>query len=262
MQRHGVLILGIAACLAAVILHSRAISRQQMVTDDFQIVIGSWTWDAAYANLWIPHNEHTMPLGRISTWAMIKFAAAGRPSLVAKPATLQGPLALVGGMWLLFLFVRRETTSPVLALVAMIVFGVTSVHQQAITWFSASFSILSLDTLLLSLLAAQRWRQRGRAMQLILSTVAAALAPGWFAIGVLAGPLISFYLLLHEVKRRNSWHRRLLAFVPLLGTFAFLAVAVPLARTYPTPGTLGGQDRCGIVPPECGACVHASLRRG
>src|SRR5206468_4244356 len=105
---------------------------------------------------------------------------------------------------------------------------------QAVYWFSASFSILTLDTLLLALLAAQRWRQTGRLQYLALSALWSALAPGWFASGILAGPLCCLYLLPQAerdapaAEKAQPWWRHLaLALVPLLGSVAFLAVSLP-----------------------------------
>src|SRR5436305_11225723 len=77
----------------------------------------------------------------------------------------------------------------------MILFGVTCVYQQAVYWFAASFSVPALDTTLLALLAAQHWRRTGRPRSLLLAAAGAALAPAWFASGILAGPLCCLYLL-------------------------------------------------------------------
>jgi hypothetical protein len=142
----------------------------------------------------------------------------------------QGPLAVVAGMALLYLFVRRELGHPLYALVAMALFGVSSVYQQAVVWFSASFSVLTLDTLLLGLLAAQGWRRSGRVACLALCVLWCALAPTWFASGVLAGPVVGLYLLWPERGARGwrAWLRRAgLAVVPCLGTALFLAVSLP-----------------------------------
>src|SRR6185437_1790981 len=114
-------------------------------------------------------------------------------------------------------------------------------------WFAASFALLSLDTMLLGLLAAQRWRQTGRGIYLDLTVLACLLAPGWFAIGVLAGPLCCLYLMQNASPMQNAecrmqnkrqgissilhsafciLHSRL-SFLPLLGTALFLAVSLP-----------------------------------
>jgi hypothetical protein len=214
--------------------------RPTLRCDDFQILVRSWTWPAAERNLWVPANEHVMPLGRLTTWALTRLAE--RQTNLPRLLTLQGPLAVAAGMLLLFLFVRRELGHPFYGLLAMALFGVTSVYQQAVFWFSASFSVLSLDTALLALLAAQRWRQCGGGRHLILSAVWAALAPAWFAIGILAGPLCALYLVPREqggvtagFNLRGGGERRLKpaatagCLVPLLGTAGFLAASLPHA---------------------------------
>ena len=237
MYRRDEIAIGLFACLAARALQARAIFWPMIVFDDFGILARSLTWATTCANLWIPANEHAMPLGRLSTWCLVQLA--GRPTWFPAVCAWQGPLAVLAAMGLLYLFVRRELGHPLYGLVAMILFGVTSVHAQAVTWFSASFSVLTLDSLLLGLLAAQRWRQTRHSIYLVLCALCTALAPGWFASGVLAGPLCSLYLLPSRdaalPKSGTGPSRRgftisafLATLVPLLGTLAFLAVSLPL----------------------------------
>jgi hypothetical protein len=195
-----------------------------LIMDDFQIVMRSWTFPETVANLWVPSNEHSMPLGRVTTWLMIW--AAGRPSNLPFVCSLQGPLAVVAGMVLVYLFVRREMGHPFPALLAMTLFGVTTHYHDAVFWFSASFGLLALDTLLLGLLAAQSWLRTGRVVHLFLCALCSALAPGWFATGVLAGPLCALYLggsaVLDGPRRR--W---LGALAPLAGLALSLAITLP-----------------------------------
>jgi hypothetical protein len=230
------------ACAAALLLNSLSILRPTLAGDDWQLVVESWTWDKARANLWLPHNEHSMPLGRVAIWLMA--LAANKPTNVPLVFALQGPLALLAAMALVYLLVRRETGQPFLALLAMTLFGVNTHYQDAVIWFSASYTVLALDMLLLGLLAAQRWRQTGRRRHLALSAGWCALAPGWFASGVLAGPLCALYLLVSRPPHLSPWPpkgptaparvreaaRRVLlpALVPLLGTALSLAVTLPL----------------------------------
>jgi hypothetical protein len=232
-----VLRIAAAACLAALALHAYSIVCPMIVYDDFQIVAKSLTWGDAWANLWLPANEHAMPLGRLSTGLLTHLA--GRQTWLPAVIAWQGPLALLAAMGLLYLFVRRELGHPLYGLVAMILFGVTSVYHQAVSWFAASFSVPTLVTLLLALLAAQSWRRTGRPVFLGLCTLAAGLAPGWFASGVLAGPLCCLYLVpLPEgspespgSKAEAGFVSRLLplalCLLPLLGTAAFLAISLP-----------------------------------
>jgi hypothetical protein len=223
-----VLLLGAGSCLAALVLHGLILARPTLVIDDFQILVRSWTWPTAVDNLWVPANEHAMPLGRVTTWALA--ALAGRAADAPRVLLCQGPLAVVLGMPLLYLFVRRELGHPFHGLAAMSLFGISSLYAQAVFWFSASFSVLSLDMMLLALLAAQAWRRTGRPWQLLLAACWAALAPGWFAIGILAGPLCCLYLLPAEKSARRVRDlvlHVLAALVPLLGSVAFLAVSLP-----------------------------------
>ncbi len=231
--RRFVLLAGLAA-VAAVGVHYYSLVHATLFWDDFQHLIRSWTWARTQATLWEPANEHAMPLGRLTTWVLVHVA--GRATAMPLAAALQGPLAVLLALGLLYPFVRGELGHPFYGLLAAILFGVSSAYDEAVTWFSASFSVLTLDTLLLMLLAAQRWRQTGRAGWLILSALFAALAPAWFASGVLAGPLGALYLWPREEgsagtgkgwKRGGAWSR-LLNLAPLAGTALFLAVSLPL----------------------------------
>jgi hypothetical protein len=237
-----VLVLAASTCVAALALHGLVLAHPVLVVDDFQILVRSWTWPAAVDNLWVPANEHAMPLGRLTTWALT--ALAGRVADVPRVLLAQGPLAVVLGLPLLYLFVRRELGHPLYGLVAMALFGLSTVYQQAVFWFSSSFSILSLDMTLLALLAAQAWLRTGRPWHLLAAAGWAALAPGWFAIGILAGPLCCLYLLPFEgdqfvvppsggrpAKAGTTNAGRavhlLATLVPALGSVAFLAVSLP-----------------------------------
>jgi hypothetical protein len=229
-----VLLVLAAVCAASVAPYARWVVRPYLFMDDFQILVRSRTWQRTWAEVWVPANEHAMPLGRLTTWALIRLA--GRAGAVPQLAALQGPLALVAGVLLLYLFVRRELGHPLYGLVAAALFGVSTVYEQAVYWFSSSFSVLTLDTLLLALLAAQGLRRTGRLVYLHLCILGTALAPAWFASGVLAGPLCALYLLPPDEGPRPAgvapWlGRRLarlpLAVVPLYGTALFLLVSLP-----------------------------------
>jgi hypothetical protein len=211
--------------VAALLLYAPAVLSPALVLDDFQLLSQSWTWPIAWGNVWLPTNEHAMPLGRLTIWVLDTLT--GPVTALPYVAALQGPLAVVLGMALVYLFVRRELGHPFYGLAAMTLFGVTSIYQQAVFWFSSSFSVLTLDTLLLGLLAAQAWRQTGRLLPLLLCAVCCGLALGWFASGVLAGPLCCLYLLPQEDRPAAPWLRRGLALVPLLGTAGFLAISLP-----------------------------------
>jgi hypothetical protein len=221
----------LAALVAAAVLllHLQPTLQPFLRWDDFQILECATTWEATWANLWMPNNEHVMPLGRLTTWALLQ--AAGGQTRWARVLAWQGPLSLLWGLGLVYLLVRRELGHSFYGMVAVIVFGVSAVYHQAVSWFSASFSILAMDMLLLGLLAAQRWRQCGRWWSLGSCAAWCVLAPCWFATGVLAGPFCALYLLVPQPGTGPFWRPRawLPAAVPLLGTGLFLAVSFPLA---------------------------------
>jgi hypothetical protein len=225
---HAVARLAAAACLASFLLYAPTLWRPALLQDDFQILEQSWTWERTRAGLWVPQNEHAMPLGRLLTWGLV--CLAGRQTAVPFLCSLVGPLALVIGVLLTFVFVSRERGHPLPGLVAMTLFGVTCVYQQAVFWFAASFSVLALDTLLLALLAAQRWRQGGGTLYLGLTLLGTALAPGWFASGILAGPLVALYLLPGIVGQASPlarWRPWLGMMAAAIGSGLFLAVSLP-----------------------------------
>src|SRR5262245_50810290 len=230
---HPFLVCTFAAALA---VNVYPLFRPLLVGDDTEILTRSWTWKRTQATFWEPQNEHAMPLGRLSTHALV--LSARRLSALPLVTGLQGILAQLTGIALLYVFVRRERGDAWVSQLATVIFGVTSLYHQAIYWFAASFSLVALDTLLLALLAAQAWRRTGRWVWLIACAVGAALAPGWFAIGVFAGPVCALYLLLGMMEVRKlqiadsmSKFRfaicNLQFLIPLLGTAAFLVVSLP-----------------------------------
>jgi hypothetical protein len=215
--------------LAALLLYVHPLLFPVLAQDDFQILAQSWTWQKTLDGLWTPNNEHTMPLGRLLTFAVAQLA--GRPTALPFAGVLTGVVGLWIGMALTYVFVRRELGSPWYGLTALILFGVSSVYQQAVYWFAASFSVYALDALLLALLAAQRYRQTGRGRWLFVCGLCCVVAPGWFASGVLAGPLCCLYLLPRDdvglTRLKQPWHT-LAALAPLVGTIVFLGVSLPL----------------------------------
>ena len=224
-NRRRVLLWGGAVCCTILGMRVPMLGWPVLLLDDFQILAQSWTWQTMLDNLWVPANEHSMPLGRISTWALIYVG--GQLTDVARLLCFQGPLAITAAAVLVYLLVQRETGHPLPALLAMTLFGVSTHYWQAVIWFAASFATLGLDMCLLGLLAAQRWRQLGRPMSLVLSACWCALAPGWFGTGVLAGPLCTLYLLgtdRDSARRLRGW---LLSVVPCLGTAISLAITMP-----------------------------------
>lgn len=225
-------LLMMASLGATLVLHLTPLAHPMLVYDDFQVLAHSYTWEATHQNLWRSHNEHVMPLGRLSTWLLVQLA--GRPTALPVLAAWQGPLAVLAGMLLLYVFLLRELGHPLYGLIGMALFGITTQYREAVWWFSASFGVLALDTFLLALLAAQRWRQGGRIGSLLLCAVASALAPCWFASGILAGPLCCIYLTGDAVEKHEDaglvrWlqtPRSWLIGLPLLGTVLFSATGL------------------------------------
>lgn len=229
------------AALAFLLLFACPLVRPALIQDDIEILVRSVDGPTTRANLWVPANEHAMPLGRLLTWLLLRVATP--PTWIPFAAVLQGVLALLAGMILLDLFVQRERGHPWFGLVGMILFGVTTVYQQAVYWFAASFQILALDTLLLALLASQRWRQSGHPGHLALCVIWCVLAPAWFASGILAGPLCCLYLSASLVWKPNAAESKptlatrepsrpgffslLCSALPLAGSGLFLAVSLP-----------------------------------
>lgn len=208
------------ACGAFLLLHIRSLIGPVIFNDDFQILAQSRNWQRSWEGLWTPQNEHAMPLGRLFCFGLETWA--GPLPRLPYFTSLVGPSALLLGLGLLFVFIRRELGHPFYALLAVVLFAVTSVYHQAVWWFAASFAIFSLDTILLALLAAQRWRQTRSGFYLDLTALACLLAPGWFALGILAGPLCCLYLLPRVDRSARHW-----TFLPLIGTLLFLAVSLP-----------------------------------
>ncbi len=216
--------------LATLALHAPRLLTPVLIWDDFEILTESWPWAITRANLFRSANEHFMPLGRLTSFLMVEFA----PHLTWLPwiTALQGPLAVLLAMRLLYCFVHAERNDPRLGLLAAGFFGISTSYVEAVSWFSASFSLLGLDMTLLGLLAAQRWRLTGQQRHLLWSIGWIALAPCWFASGILAGPLCALYLLTADggLQRRprfpwvgfSAW-----ALTPLLGTVLFLAFSLP-----------------------------------
>jgi hypothetical protein len=228
-RRRTVAFLAGAIFLAALMLYARSLLFPVLSQDDFQILAQSWTWQKTLDGLWTPNNEHAMPLGRLLTFAVVQLA--GRPTALPFVGVLTGVVGLLIGIALTYAFVRRELGHPLYGLTALVLFGVSSVYQQAVYWFAASFSVYALDSLLLALLAARQYRQTRCGRWLIACGLCCVMAPCWFASGVLAGPLCCLYLLPRDeiglTRLKQPWHT-LIALTPLLGTVAFLAVSLPL----------------------------------
>jgi hypothetical protein len=229
------MLVGIAACLAMLALHSYPLVRPWLFDDDFTLLTDCWTWESTKQNLWAPFNENAMPpmpLARLFDYVLVQLA--GSVMALPRVAGLQGPLALLAAMGLLFLFVRREMGHSFYGLVAMVLFGISLKYFEAVSWFAGSFIMVTLVLILLSLLAAQSWRLTGRPSRLAGCVFFTALAPFWFATGILAGPLCCLYLLPQDEDERKSVRQWLQALVPILGTAISLLVLLTMKQVpYP-----------------------------
>src|SRR5262249_41246569 len=119
----GVWLVAGAAWLATLVLNAYPVLFPLLYQDDFEILVRAPTLRAAWTTLWLSSNDPAIPLARLSPWLVIR--AAGRPTAIPYTAALQGVLALLAGMGLVYLFVRRELGHPFYGLTAMIFFGVS-----------------------------------------------------------------------------------------------------------------------------------------
>ena len=216
-----------------------------------------------------------MPLGRLLCFALESLA--GHLSFLPFVISMVGPLALLLAMLLVYVFVRRELGHPFYGLLALVLFGVTSVYHQAVWWFAASFAVLALDTMLLGLLAAQRWRQTGRGIYLDLTVLACLLAPGWFAIGILAGPLCCLYLMQNAECRMQNERQASVSHSAFCILHSAFEVEFPAAAgdgpvpgrepavhrgNHHAPGPLRREHGRGIVSSAGWLAVHRAFHRG
>jgi hypothetical protein len=215
-----------AVYLSSVLLFLPCLLYPTLWYDDFTYLRESWTWALARQNLWQTFMEHTMPLARLYTWLLVQLA----PNATSLPwiLRLQGSASVWLDMLLIERFLARELDRPACALVGAALFGISLQYFQAVWWYAASFSLLALDTTLLALLAAQRFRKTKRYRWLGACALGAMLAPGWTSSGIVAGPLCVLYLLAREAPRPRLWW--LAALAPLAGAFAYLCFSLPYQR--------------------------------
>ena len=132
-------LVGLAATAAVVLLYLPWQLEPHLRHDDFSFLSTSRTWTDAAANLWLPMNDHAMPISRLSAAALMSLE---RPQALPAVAQLHGLLGVIAGMWLIYAFVRRELGHPFYGLIAMSAFGVTTSYYECVTWYSASFFML------------------------------------------------------------------------------------------------------------------------
>jgi hypothetical protein len=233
-----------AAVLGMVSLHVYPLLHPWLFDDDFTLLTESWDWPTTRQNILLPYHNNVWPLERLASYGVLRLA--GRVTALPRMASLLGPVALALTIVLVYLFVKREMGHRFYGLVAAIIFGVSLKYNQAVTWYSAAFLTVMLDTLLLALLSAQSWRRTGRVSTMIWVVVWVALAPAWYPTGILAGPLCCLYLWPREEDVAGEFENhhiggrwwipknvfklfisRSSSFIPLFGTMAYLAISLP-----------------------------------
>lgn len=207
-----------------ILLYSARLLQPRLWGDDFTYLADSWTWSSTVQHLWVPCNEHAMPLGRLLVWGLVYLA--GRPTALLPVTACASLIAHLLGVGLVFLLVSRERGHFLPGLLAMAIFGLSSLYNESVMWFSCCFGLVALDCTLLALLAAQRWRRDGRWLALTVCAAATAIAPAWSASGILAGPLSALYLIWPRFSGASKRLDRSAA-VPLMGSALFLLISLP-----------------------------------
>jgi hypothetical protein len=188
--RLSVFTLGCAATLAVVLLYAPWIAEPHIRYDDFNFLTKSRTLSETRTNLWQPMNEHVMPLTRLAAGALMRIVQ--RQSAIPMAAQVQGVLAVVLGMWLLYVFVQRELGHPFYGVMAMTLWGVTSTYYECVTWYSASFFTLALQTVVRArgvrrvLRACPRLPQHGPSRRPVVRTLSAGFAARRRAAAIVA----------------------------------------------------------------------------
>lgn len=238
-----------ALCVAALALHLPSFRDPQLIYDDFDILLASWTWPDTVANLWEPMNEHSWPLTRLTTAAVVE-ASGHRQTWLPLLAAIPGRVALVLALLLTYRFVSRHTGSQLAGVIGVIAFGVTAAYQEALYWYAAHPPLWCVCCALLGLMAADRWAALGQRRHLAGAAFWAFVAPAWFAGGVLVGPLLGAYLVLGK--------RRWAAVVPPIGTAASLALSWALAgERINHPQHFQGKSMLASLDPVTGAGMTA-----
>lgn len=180
--------------------------------DDF-LRVGSLRRTSLVEALFRPFNEHMAPLFEIVTW--LAWQGSGR-SLINVPLAFMVASMLAFGVTvgLIGTMITHELRSRSAGLLAVVVFTLSAVSAETVLWFSASSFQWAASASISGWLAAARavesptrWGRRG---WLAASGLAAFLAPGFSAIGVLAGPLGTLRILSAEAhpiskSQRFGW---------------------------------------------------------
>lgn len=221
----GVTTLLLAALLvAAALLYRGRFVQHDLLADDFQFVTPAQSWSGTWESLATPHSVHFCPLFRLLTGAVVSLAS--RPSelrLVLVPPTLAVFFLMLVAV---YAFLERETETPLAGLLGVIVMGFSSNLGDTVAWYSSSQAQWSFLFLVLTLLAAQRYRMAGGVLALGAVAVLSLLAPCWWTMGVVAGPTAGLYL--YATVAGTRMRRMMIAVVPLIATIAYLTLVVLL----------------------------------
>jgi hypothetical protein len=172
-----------------------------------------------------PFNEHIAPLFElvsIATWSL-----SGR-RLVHAPAAFTVASLVPTFLMLPVLrkVVRRECGSDTTSLACVAMFAITWLPIETAWWYSASSFAWALLATLIAWGFALRARDTGRLRWWIGAAAAALAAPGFSAIGLLAGPVVTLRSVAEPTSRRGAVG--LVGLTPLLGTAAYLVLVVSL----------------------------------
>jgi hypothetical protein len=188
--------------------------------DDFAYVGEARDAPTLIGHLMTPHNTHVVPIFRL--WTYILTAIAGR--LEALPAVLAfaSYLALVAAMLAVGGLVARETRQTATALGAMALLGLSSVTFPAITWYSASQALWAGTAIVVTLVLAQSWAEKGGPLRFAAVVLGTLAAPTFWSGGLAAGPAAIAYL---AAKKSPRGRRQTIL---LVGAVAFATIIAAL----------------------------------
>ena len=179
-----------------------------------------------------PYNEHMVVPTRVLTYLLAH--TGDDSSLAARMAWSTIPLFVLA-LGQLFLLARREWRSDFAGLLAVVVFSLTTVYGEIITWYSATQWLFALNLLLAALALTSGRSEAPSKWRVTLASLLALIAPFSYSIGVLVGPLVSAWLTTRAWCGVGRWDRRLRIVLPtlatLVGAAATLAILLPWMAT-------------------------------
>ncbi|MEW4570436.1 hypothetical protein AB1L88_21430 [Tautonia sp. JC769] len=206
----------VAICLAP---HGLRLASPSLYSDDV-IRVGAARVMAPSEVLASPFNEHVAPFFNLVTlvaWACTGGHLEAAPMAYTVASLIPFGLCAAG----LGVLIRFETGSSATALVVSAWFALSTVHLEAAWWYSASSFSWALFWTLATWMGARAAARRPSRPRLVVTAVAACLAPMCSAIGVLAGPIGSLRSFSGSREGRPPLQVATLAAVPMLGTLAY-----------------------------------------